>query len=222
VKKATEPLHIQYSYDDQSVVVVNSTYENSESLIARSDVYDFSLKNRYHFKSKAFSMDADSSKIIFSIPTLSRLSKTYFVKLRLSRPNGEVVSENFYWLSTQKEIFDWKQTDFTGTKMTQEADLTALSTLPPTQVAYTSEISPRDHLATVRIENTGKSLAFMTHLKLVNSQTGEEVLPSFWSDNYVSLLPNEKRELTVKFDGNEDAHLEVKVDGWNITTHRHE
>ena len=43
-KKACEPLHIQYSYDDRSIVVVNSTYQPVEGLHASLHVYNLALE----------------------------------------------------------------------------------------------------------------------------------------------------------------------------------
>ena len=46
----------------------------------------------------------------------------------------------------------------------------------------------------------------------------DPVLPVFWEDNYISLLPGEKRTLQVEFDmKNLDGDKPLlKVDGWNI------
>jgi hypothetical protein len=59
----------------------------------------------------------------------------------------------------------------------------------------------------------------MTHLQLRRQKSGERVLPVFYSDNYVSLLPNETKTVTIEaalrdFNG-EDAML--VFDGWNVT-----
>jgi hypothetical protein len=37
----------------------------------------------------------------------------------------------------------------------------------------------------------------MTQLKLIDSNTGLEILPTIWSDNFISLLPGE--ETVVRF-----------------------
>jgi exo-1,4-beta-D-glucosaminidase len=69
----------------------------------------------------------------------------------------------------------------------------------------------------VAIENPSNSLAFFVRLKLKKGATGSEILPVLWQDNYVSLLPGEKRELTAEYRaselGTEKPVLEVK--GWN-------
>ena len=48
--------------------------------------------------------------------------------------------------------------------------------------------------------------------------SGERVLPVYYSDNYVSLVPNESRTITIEAatsDLKGEAAL-VVVDGWNV------
>src|SRR5438046_8232758 len=53
---------------------------------------------------------------------------------------------------------------------------------------------------TVSVTNNGSSVAFMIHPRLTRGKGGEDVVPVFWSDNYFSLLPGEKKSVTVRFD----------------------
>ncbi len=58
----------------------------------------------------------------------------------------------------------------------------------------------------------------MTHLQLRRKRSGERVLPVYYSDNYVSLVPNESRTITIEAatgDLKGEAGL-VLVDGWNV------
>jgi hypothetical protein len=71
----------------------------------------------------------------------------------------------------------------------------------------------------VTVENPGKELAFLVRLRLVKGKSGSEILPVFWDDNYISLLPGEKREIAVRVRksdlGSEKPVL--AVDGFNVT-----
>jgi hypothetical protein len=58
----------------------------------------------------------------------------------------------------------------------------------------------------------------MTHLQLRQAHGGKRVLPVFYSDNYLSLLPGEQRQISIEapaaaLDG--DAP-QLAVDGWNV------
>ena len=94
-KKACEPLHIQYSYDDDSVVVVNSLYRDFSNLRVEAALFDLDLKPRFS-KSVIANIPSDSSTRIFVIPKVEGLTSTYFVKLTLRSAHGEVESSNFY------------------------------------------------------------------------------------------------------------------------------
>ncbi len=71
--------------------------------------------------------------------------------------------------------------------------------------------------AHVTLTNEGDALAFFIRLQLVAGDHGAEVLPVEWSDNYVSLLPGEKLELTARYALEElhGHHPAVEVAGWN-------
>jgi hypothetical protein len=67
------------------------------------------------------------------------------------------------------------------------------------------------------VANPGKTVAFMVHLRLVKSD-GNDVVPAFFEDNFVSLLPGESRVIGVRYRASElgktPAHYEVS--GWNV------
>jgi Exo-beta-D-glucosaminidase Ig-fold domain len=72
--------------------------------------------------------------------------------------------------------------------------------------------------ARVTVENTGSGLAFLARLRLLKGKDGAEVVPVFFDDNYVSLLPGEKREITVHV-GKSDlsaAKPVLALDGFNV------
>ena len=55
-----------------------------------------------------------------------------------------------------------------------------------------------EYLVKVRVENTSGRLAFMNRLMVCRGKGGEEVLPTIWSDNFFTLLPGEKKDLTAR------------------------
>ena len=53
---------------------------------------------------------------------------------------------------------------------------------------------------------------------MLDATAGEELLPVFWTDNYVSLLPGESKEMVAELPTAPSAErLQVAVDGWNVT-----
>jgi len=164
---------------------------------------------------------ADSTVKAFELPSPEGLSTTYFLKLALHDRVGKLVSDNFYWLSTKSDVLDWsKRMDTVYTPQKEFADLTALNDLPRTKVAITKTVLSNGpiHRMTVSVANKGASIAFMVHLRFTRGKGGDDVVPVFWSDNYFSLLPGEKKSVTVQFESSSLASAvpELVVDGWNV------
>ena len=105
-KKACEPLHIQYSYDDRSIAVVNSFLQEFKGLRASVSVLNLDLTEKFS-KEVTLDIPPDGVKRVIAIPDIKDLSTTYFVKLELKDAEGKIRSSNFYWLSTKKEVFNW-------------------------------------------------------------------------------------------------------------------
>jgi exo-1,4-beta-D-glucosaminidase len=146
----------------------------------------------------------------------------YFVDLRLTGADGAVLSSNFYWLSSQPDVPDFDSTTYYVTATKQYADFKALVSLPPATVTAAAQFTRHGGAgeAHVTLENDGEELAFFIRLQILAGENGEEVLPVRWSDNFVSLLPGEKLELTARYDL-KDLHgrtPELKVSGWNVNT----
>src|SRR5262249_21181681 len=122
-KKANEPLHLQYSYGDQAISLVNSTYSPTGALKAEIEAYAFELRPPYSRPLDA-SAAADSSVDLMTLPAIPGLTTTWFLRLRLLSGDAPAreISNNFYWLSTKKEVLDWAKTDFALTPTLQDAD----------------------------------------------------------------------------------------------------
>jgi exo-1,4-beta-D-glucosaminidase len=217
-KKANEPLHVQYSYDDRSIAVVNDLYEAVKGLTVAAEVLDFNLASKFK---REMPVDIGPDAVVrpFQIPELKELTATYFVRLTLRDSNGREISRNFYWLSVKDDILDWKNTKWYYTPTSRHADLTALSTLPPTTLSVTPQFDSASGSSGARItvRNTGKALAFQIRLKAIDSATGNEMLPVFWEDNYFELLPGESREIRVTYPP-ATAQPRIEVEGWNVRT----
>jgi len=77
-----------------------------------------------------------------------------------------------------------------------------------------------NEVAHITLENPSRNLAFFIRLQILNRRGGEELLPVVWQDNYFSMLPGEKREVTATYriEDSPNARLSLVVGGWNITT----
>src|SRR6266849_5218292 len=219
-KKACEPVHVQYSYDDNSVAVINGTYELLKGTKVSAKIYTIDAKEKAS-REETLDLGADSSTKAFDLPTPEGLTPTYFLKLQLHDAAGKLLSDNFYWLSTKADVLDWeKRADTVYTPQKEFANLTGLNSLPQAKVAITKTVqgSGANSTVTVIAENKSGSVAFMVHPRLTRGKGGVDLTPILWSDNYFSLLPGEKKSVTAKFDSSalRGAAAELVVEGWNV------
>lgn len=217
-KKACEPVHIQYAYDDQSVQVVNSTYESVSGLRATLRIHNLDWKELYSAETE-IDAGADSVQRAFSIPEnlYSGAERILFIDLSLTNASGHVISRNFYWVPTTLTTFDWAKTDYTHTPASRPADLAALTKLPPAKVQAHAEIenTPQGRKVTVHLENSSATLAFQVRAA-VRTATGGLIAPVFWSDNWVEIIPGESTTLTALLPENAGDAPVVQVEGWNV------
>jgi exo-1,4-beta-D-glucosaminidase len=220
VKKACEPLHIQYSYDDLSVVVVNSTYESVARLHASIHVHNLAWKELYNSET-TLNAGADSAQRVFSIPEslYTGTDKIFFIDLTLSDASGRVLSSNFYWVPGTLTTFDWAKTDYTHTPAARHEDLTALASLPPAKVIARAEFenTSRGRKLRLHLDNQSTALAFQIRAS-VRTPSGGLIAPVFWSDNWIELAPGESRTLTALLPENAVAAPIVQLEGWNIAS----
>lgn len=216
-KKANEPVHVMYSYDDHSIAVVNGTFTPVRGARVRTRVLgvDGSVKLT---RDTAIDLPADSTVRVFVLPEPAGVSGAYFVDLQLTAADGHDLSTNFYWLSTHPDVLADTSTWYM-TPVKAYADYTALRTMPAATVKATARFTAhggRDE-ARVTLRNTGHTIAFFVRTQVVGRH-GDEALPVLWSDNYVSLLPGESRVLTATYR-RADLHggpPHVVVSGWNV------
>jgi exo-1,4-beta-D-glucosaminidase len=214
-KKACEPVHIQYSYDDNSAAVINNTFETLKGVKVSAKIFSIAAQEK---ASRATTLDLgpDSVTKAFDLPKPDGVSTTYFLRLRLDDATGNTVSDNFYWFSTKADGLDWeKRIDTTYTPQSEFGDLTGLNSLPQVRVEVKAKVSAAKGFAQVSVRNTSQSVAFMIHLRLTRSQGGEDITPIFWTDNYLSLLPGEGRDLAARYEPSLE-NLVLEIDGFNV------
>jgi len=222
-KKAMQTLDPIYGYDDHSVWLVSSQYVDAKGLNLAARVFNLDGTQKFS-KEIALDASADSTAKVFELPQVDGLSAAYFLDLRITDGSGKLVGSNFYWLSTKPETIEWAKSNWYTTPTASYADYTSLAQLTKVKLNVSSHSerngnSKNEEAVTrVTVENPSKTLAFFVRLKLDKGKDGEEILPVVWQDNYISLLPGEKREITATYHASSmgTAKPEIEVSGWNV------
>ena len=200
VKKACEPLHVQLDLSTFDVAVMNTTTEAQTGLTVSANVYSLDNVLLLHHEEKRDAV-ADAVNAGFKLELAPLLAdKVVLVKLELKNLQGKVVSENLYWLAADSATY---------------RQLNRLAAAKISVVASDSH-SGNEGRIHVTLQNQGTSAALETKVTLLGSD-GLRILPAYYSDNYVSLLPGETRELEIGYPlDTTRTPSQLAIRGWNV------
>ena len=212
-RKANAPLQLIYDYANSSIILNNDYLQKQDSLTAIIRLFDRTSKELLH-QEIFLSAAANQAKTVFKIPALQGSGNLFFLDVRLKQ-NKESIASNFYWLSKQNDQMDYPKSTWFVTPQSRYADLKGLRSLPQTRVRYSfsRQHGQKEDRGKVTLENLGNHIAFGLRLLLLSA--GEPLLPVYWNDNYISLLPGEKRVVTVSYPSGHGAES-VQLSGWNV------
>jgi exo-1,4-beta-D-glucosaminidase len=221
-KKANEPVHIQYSYDTREIMLVNHTLDGEHALQAIIRVRSLDGGVSYERRLQNIDLVGNAARALATLPALAGLSRAYFIELELASANGQPISRNVYWLSTQTDELDWAHSNWYLTPVTRYADLTPLQSLPTvtSEVRATMRHEGAEDITTVTltVPPSSRAVALFQHVSIKRSEGGELMLPILWSDNDVTLWPGESLTLTAHSATPSAATPVVEVSGWNVPT----
>ncbi|RZQ65753.1 glycoside hydrolase family 2 protein [Amycolatopsis suaedae] len=217
-KKGNEPLHVQYSYDDRSVVVVGRGPGQAAGLTVRAEMYRLDGTLLHRQEQSGLTVPALGVTKAFTLPPPAGVTGAYFVRLWLDDGTGTTVSRNTYWLSARPDVVDWDNSQWYYTPVSSYADLSGLAALPRADI----EVSTRTAGASteVTLRNTSGSIAPAVRVTLRKAD-GSRVLPVTWTDNYVALWPGESITLRADYQpADAGPRPVVEVGGWNAAPRR--
>jgi hypothetical protein len=203
VKKASETVHVQMNLPNYDVIVVNNTEQQLTGVKVTAKLFDLS-GNPLAEKETTLSATpvAETPAFTLALPEAMKKAGVVLVKLELHDAAGSLLSDNFYWQAPSK--WDYKPMN----------DM-ALPTL--TKVAHYSAGAGDESHTSVTLTNTGKTPAIAAKLTIVDAATGDRILPAYYSDNYISLLPGESKTVSIAtLKSAVHGAVSVGLRGWNI------
>ncbi|KAE8383836.1 glycoside hydrolase superfamily [Aspergillus bertholletiae] len=204
-KVGTREEHVAYDYEAHTVHIINHSLDKVGQRTINIDLIDLDGESIAHQTITA-NTTPTASKEVATVPEITSIEDVAFLRLTLEdTEKGTTLSRNVYWLSPDTETFDWDKSNFYTTPVTKYTDLTALDDLDDAEVSTTikTTVSERGStLAEITLENESDVPAFFIHLMVADGEE-RELAPVYWSDNYVTLFPEEKITLTVEFVGEE-------------------
>jgi mannosylglycoprotein endo-beta-mannosidase len=201
-KKAAETVHVQFNEENRGIEVVNNRPEALHGLNVKLRIFRFDgtldATENYPIAQVPGSATIKAAQIEVN----ARITPLYFIKLDLTDESGTLLSTNFYWQHVAQDQYD------------------GLENLPPVTLdaEASSRVEGNNTLLTVTLHNNTAHVALLSHLQLHQKKSGHRVLPVFYSDNYISLVPGESSTVAIEAAAKDlrgDAPL-IELDGYNV------
>lgn len=215
LRTGAESLHLAYNPADSAVYILNNTYETKRNLMMVVKVSDMEGHVTPITQTITQAVPQQPKMLLSIAKVIHKLaaSRGLFLSLQLLNLDKEVVSENIYWLADR------------------EGQYSGLATIAASQLKInaflrTAKDDPATHRIEIKLNNPqGAPPAFFNRFSVIDSKTSKRLLPSFYSDNYITLLPGENKtiwvdpptDLAEQKDGNSMIQqISVSVEGWNL------
>ncbi|OYY91874.1 MAG: glycoside hydrolase family 2 [Sphingomonas sp. 28-66-16] len=199
-KKGTEPVHVQLNLPGREVAVVNSLANTLARARVRIRNYrlDGALLSDQSVRIDAAALATTATGNAIDATMFDR-SPVVLTKLELFDARGAPLSENVYWLARDPSAYS------------------AMTSMPPAKVTVRARQTADTPETEIRVTvlNDTTLPALMVRLSALDA-AGARVLPAYWSDNYVSLLPGETRTVTLQLPASAARPASIRVDGWNV------
>ncbi|MDB5006824.1 MAG: glycosyl hydrolase [Mucilaginibacter sp.] len=202
----SEPLHVMCNPTDGMVMVTNNTFKAHTNMMLV--VKSYSIGGKEDLISQVFcDVTPTTVKRYFSIKEhMDKLSKDGggFIDAELLDSNKNIISQNIYWLADDK------------------GEYSGLQKLPPSQIQVSTKLSSPGKVTVTLTNPANAPVAFFNRLSLVDAQTGKRLLPVFYSDNYVSVLPGTQKTIVIDYETGQYPTLPMlSINGWNLKEQKH-
>ncbi len=196
----SEPLHIMYNPVNGVVMAVNNTFKTRSGMMLVAKTY--SMTGEEKVLTQVFAdIGPTIPKKYFSIKNeVDKLAadKGIFLDLELLGPDQKPVSQNIYWLPDSKG-------NYSGLQKMDKSNLNI-------HAKYLQH-----NKVEVTLSNEKQNVpAFFNRLSITDAVTKNRLLPVFYSDNYITVLPGEQKKVVIdcgQLGGNKN--IKVSINGWN-------
>ena len=223
VRKACNPLHAIYRYDFNDIYLANEDLKDASSVTVKIKAFDINSREVFADEWKG-DITTNTSKFVYKLPELKNLTPVWFLDLRVYDENNLEVDNSIYWLSLKEDVLDYEASKelvwpyYTPSK--EYGDFTALDKLAQVELEYDYMFEKDDEYGKIQltVTNPSDAIAFFLFLDVVDANKNEPILPVYWDDNYISLLPGEDRTYNAYYflaDSDGTSPI-IKIKGWNV------
>ncbi len=202
VKKACEPLHVQLDLSDYTVAAVNTTGADSGQVSVHAIVYSLDNKTLLT-RDTEVSLAANRTTTAFQLALAPLFAQhgAVLVSLQMKGADGKLLSENVYWLAQDASQYR------------------RLNALAPVRLraSASAHSDGAESVIELHLANDSSTAALATKAVLVEAKTNSRILPAYFTDNYLTVLPGETKTVTVRYPANlAGGNTKIQLRGWNV------
>ncbi len=198
VKKGSSPLHVFWDSKLDEIRVANNTKADLTDASVKATIYNAQGEELWT-ATEDINVNHSSVKTAFEIKQKAA-DEVLYLKLYLYKKD-KVINDNFYWIENNK------------------GNCLDLNKLAPTdiEVKIAEHKTTTHYTAQLKLKNESDNISLLNKIKLKDVLTGESILPVFYSDDYISLLPGESKTITIRVEKKylENKHANLHLEGWN-------
>jgi len=211
VKAANQATHALWDPRDDKIVLSNMTPKTYNDVTTNMKVFDLDgrVVSEQIWNTPSLGPDAYGIRLATATTDLAKSSTDLvFIRLTVKDGSGNVLGDTLYW-------HNWK--DYMNYESLNRLPEVRLSTAVSPRSTVTAEIGKGNDLYTNTLSNSDSAPAVQTRIRTISSATDEDILPSFYSDNYFSLMPGESKMVTVEFNPKylKGGSPIFELSGWN-------
>lgn len=198
LRKGSEQLHVMRNPVTGMVMIVNNGFESKHDLMLVAKAYDIDGKEKHITQIFCYIGASDAKKLMTIKPDKDFEADGGFLSLQLLDKNQNVVSENFYWYPNA------------------EGKYTGLNKMKEVEVGLSAKVIAPGKIEVNLSNAAGNPVAFFNRVSLIDSKTNERILPVFYDDNYVSVLPGKDTKVVLEYTPTNGEVPKIEVKGWNV------
>jgi len=195
---AGEPLHVMYDTLTSNILIANNTFTKQNCVL---EITAITIEGKREIITQVpVEIGATSVQHYLSLKDkMNTLTKREgaFLSMRLLDSTKEVISENFYSLADA------------GGKYS------GLQKMKPALVKISAKLVDTGKIEVIINAPYNGPVAFFNRISVVNANTKKRILPVFYSDNYVSVLPGEHKIISLEYTPSK-TKIMVSIEGWNV------
>jgi hypothetical protein len=205
-KAGNQPTRALWDPRGDKILLANHTARTYKNAAVRAEIFNMRGRLAHEREYGGLDIAADESGTFVGSPDFSASdTDIVFLRLRLYDGNRALLGENTYW-HNRKEYQNYR----------------ALRELPPASAELTASPAPAPPgggLARyeIKIKNTGNAPAVQLALRAADAD-GSDILPVFWSGNYITLMPGEEASVTAEFKASLSDSPRFCADGAGTVT----